>query len=168
MLEVRYEKRKSKMQNRNWITWVVLGLVVLFVLSVISIPFSGMGHAGGWGMRQGMEADGSMHGFTRGGWGFGPFGLLFGVIGMLFRFGLLALLLFGGLLLWQRLSGSGNTASGIVNDLSSRISSMFTRATCPKCGHAVQSQWQHCPNCGHPLAPVDDKGSPPPTESVNV
>ncbi len=163
------------MQNRNWITWAILGLGVLFVLSFVAMPFAswghgGWGHAGGWeAMRSGVETGSAMHGFTRGGWGFGPFGLLFGVIGMLFRFGVVALLLFGGLLLWQRVSGSGSTtSSGFANDLSSRISSMFASATCPQCGHSIKSDWHHCPNCGHLLAPADDKDAPPPTESINV
>jgi hypothetical protein len=171
------------MQNRSWLKWIALGLVVFFVLSLFSIPF-GMGHAGGWGHGGGWEMgragmDGgrlAMHGFERGGWGFGPFGFLFGLVGMVFRFGMLALLLFAGLLLWQRLSGTGGSASNIVNDLSSRISAMFTPATCPKCGHTVQSNWQHCPNCGQSLAPVtnpanhaaDNKDVTPPTENVNV
>jgi hypothetical protein len=157
------------MQKRNWMTWILLGLAAFFILSLLTIPFAGWGHAGGWEMmRPGIEAHKTVDGFARGAGGFSPFGLLFGLVGMLFRIALFALLLFAGIVLWQKLSGSGNTANDLANDLTSRISSLFTRATCPQCGQPVQSHWQHCPHCGQPLAPTVDKGAPPPAENINV
>jgi hypothetical protein len=168
------------MQERDWKIWVAWGLGALVILWVVSSLFSGWGHAGAWGMmrpemmenwHRGYQG-GHMGGPMGGGWGFGPFGLFFGLMGLMFRVGLLALLVLGGFWLFYRLRGrQGVSFTSWLRSIVGTIPAP-TATACANCGQPVQSNWHHCPNCGQPLAQANnesgDSGGTPPTERVHV
>jgi hypothetical protein len=70
----------------------------------------------------------------------GPFGLLFGLLALMFWFGVLGLLVLAGMWLFHQLRDRQTPASTPV------------RTTCTRCSHLVQPNWRHCPHCGQPLA----------------
>jgi hypothetical protein len=159
------------MQEREWKRLLVWGLGALVVLWLVSSLFSGWHHGGGWGMMgPGMAGEwhrGRMAPPSIEGGEFGPFGLVFGLVGMMFRFGVLALLLLGGAWLFYRMGGPQ-----MLSSVSAQGSSSFIKTTCPNCGQAVESNWRHCPNCGQPLPQANNQGGgpegPPPTETIQA
>ncbi len=136
----------SNNRKNQWIAWLILGLLILAFLWVAGAAFMfwGWRHVGMWDVMGGWH-----RGVLIGRWGFGPFGLLLGLTGLIFRAGLFVLLILGGIWLWHRLSGPQGASSGA------------TTATCPHCGRAVQSDWRHCPHCGQPLGRANDQAAPP-------
>jgi hypothetical protein len=68
------------------------------------------------------------------------FGLLLGLLALLFLLGMLGVLLAG--IIW------------FAYQLNKRqvLAFALARATCIHCGELVQTSWRHCPNCGQPLA----------------
>jgi hypothetical protein len=166
------------MQQRDWKIWVAWGVGALVILWVASSLFSGP-NFGAWGMMR-PEMMGNWHSGRAGhdfaghmgGWGFGPFGLLFGLIGLMFRIGFLALLVLGGFWLFNRLGGAQGLSSSLSSSLSSILPSASASATCPNCGQPVQRNWQHCPHCGQPLTHANDKGGGPegtsPAETIHA
>jgi hypothetical protein len=165
-------ERMCRMQEHQWKNWIFWGLGALAILWIASTFFSGWHYGGGWGMMN-SEMTGNWHrgemgaymgGPMRGNWGFGPFGLLLGLVGMSFRFGILALILLGGFWLFHRLGGS--------QGISSLFAPMSAQATCANCGQVVQSNWRNCPHCGVPLAHATHEASgsedTPPTEGVQA
>jgi hypothetical protein len=159
------------MQERDWKRLLVWGLGALVILWVVSSLFSGWHHGGGWGMMEpGMSGNwhrGEIGGHMAGGWGFGPVGFFFGLVGLMFRLGFLALLALGGVWLFYRLGGPQ-----VISSTFARASSTFAQTTCANCGQVVQSNWRHCPKCGQPLPHANHEGGgpegPPPTETVQA
>jgi DNA-binding response OmpR family regulator len=105
--------------------------VLLVAGNLFSFGWSGTGN--NWGMMGGRYHPGMM-----GGWGFSPFGWLFGLAGMFLPLGLLALLIMGVVWLVQQVTQARPSAG----------------QNCANCGRAVQSDWQLCPHCGHAEAKI--------------
>ena len=120
------------MQKINWITLTALGAIGLLLIlllggSLFSTVWGGGGNGWGW-----MDAD---CGGMMSGWGPGPLGWLFGLIGVLITLSLLALLIVGGVWLIQQATKPRPAAA----------------PNCPNCGRAVQADWELCPYCGHSI-----------------
>jgi hypothetical protein len=136
----------------KWLIGIVLGLLVLAVLVGIPLAMHFWRPAGlevsrvgpGWGMRgEGYRGDmpmmrgfgdgyrgmPMMHGF--GGFGFMPFG---GIFGGLLGLGLLALIVVG-----------------IVWAVRATRTPRVPMRSCTNCGRAVQEDWKACPYCGKKL-----------------
>jgi hypothetical protein len=123
------------MRKINWTTIILLmvaGLLVLLVAGNL-FPFGWSGWGNSWAMMGGWHHPGMMG--MLGGWGFSPFGWLFGLTGMLIPLGLLALLIGGAVWLVQQVARSRPAAG----------------QNCSNCGRTVQPDWQLCPYCGHSL-----------------
>lgn len=137
------------MRERDYRLWIVLGIGALLFFALASRVFFGWHFGGPWGMMNPEMMDPEMMEHWRGGsmggpWKFGPFGLFFGLIGLMIRLGFLALLVLGGVWLVSRLSG----AQGMP--------APWARTACAHCGQSVQRNWRHCPHCGEPLPQADD------------
>ncbi|NOZ26695.1 MAG: zinc ribbon domain-containing protein [Chloroflexi bacterium] len=90
---------------------------------------------GGWGMMGGWD------GSARGGWG--VWGWILPLIGLLIPLAFLALLALGGVWLFRQSGLSRNLPPASEQDASGK--------TCPSCGRPVQADWQVCPYCGQGL-----------------
>ena len=121
----------------NWTSIVIIGLVALLVLLVILsvLPFGWAGGWGAWGMMGRMMGPGVMRP-----WGFGFFGWLFALLGLLVPLGLLIVVVLG--IVW------------LVRQVGS-ISTTRTQSACPSCGRPVQAEWRLCPYCGQALEPTE-------------
>lgn len=92
-----------------------------------------------------MPFGGAPFGGMRG--GFFPF--IF-ILGGLLRLGLLALLVYGAVMLWRSLRRPQAAAA----PSSAPVAEMYTTQAavettpCANCGYALQPGWKHCPNCG--------------------
>jgi len=111
----------------GWILAIGLGLVILFFLpSLLTGRF--------WtGSYVGMMGPGMM-----GGWGFmTPFGFLGPVLMWLLPVGVLALLVYGAVSLFNGLNRPGNGP--------------YAERNCANCGKVAQTDWTTCPYCGKAL-----------------
>ena len=126
--------------SRNWIGWLIGGVVLILLVGMVGALLAPVGPFGGWGW-------GCCPMMGRWGWGFGGMGWGFGAVMMLI--GLLIPLLLLGLVVaavvWLIRQALRATGSGAP-----------PAARCPSCGRPVQPEWTHCPYCGAPL-----RGSPP-------
>ncbi|MGH2521241.1 MAG: zinc ribbon domain-containing protein [Anaerolineales bacterium] len=131
---------------------LVFGLLTPFVFSIAGPggfgPTGTPGGVMGPGMMGGMMGPGMMGGGGFNGsfnapFGFGPFGWLMALPGLLFPLGLLMMVGAGGVWLVQALR-PGPVAQGNASQAPSK--------QCPNCGQPVQSNWRNCPHCGTALS----------------
>jgi hypothetical protein len=135
----------------KWFIGIVLGLLVLAILVGIPLAMHFWGPAGfatsrlelrgdqpGWGLRGDQDYGMPMmrgfggHGMMRsGGFGFMPFG---GIFGGLLGLGLLVLVVVG-----------------IVWAVKATRMPRVPMRSCTSCGRAVQEDWKACPYCGKKL-----------------
>ena len=106
--------------------WIIGGSIILItVLIIFSMIWPLFVPNTGWA-GYGMMGPGMM-----GGWGFGPFGLIFM---WLMPVGFVVLTVLSVVWLVRAVGGGMNPVAP-------------TR-TCPSCGRAVQADWKACPHCG--------------------
>jgi hypothetical protein len=101
-----------------------------------SVPFGMMPHGG--------MPFGGMRG------GFFPFNF---ILGGLLRLGLLALLVYGAVMLWRSLRRPQSAAVAAAPGSAPLVEMPTVQAVvettpCASCGTALQPGWKHCPNCG--------------------
>jgi len=128
------------MNKINWTQVVVFGIVVVIAFLVaISLltPWGGWGYSGMMG--GGMMGPGMMGGF---GFGLGPLGWIFMLVGWLIPLGFLALVVLG--VVWLARAVSGQPARALPQPPA-------PTASCPQCHRGLQADWKACPYCGHRL-----------------
>jgi hypothetical protein len=113
----------------------------------------------GWGMMGPSMMQGWYGGTRMGGGVFGPLGWFWGLTGILFPLGFLALLILGAIWLFRQVSASPGTA-GAAQGAASK--------PCPNCGRTVQAGWQYCPSCGHSLVAPSGALAQPHIERLHV
>jgi hypothetical protein len=133
--------------NWKWMLGITLFMVILFFLPTLyhglfGYAGFGPGMMSGYGWQRPM-----MGGFGRSYGMFSPFGGLFMGIGMLFgwliQLGLLFLLVYGALALFNKTRSitPGNTPAVPP----------AVESHCSNCGEAVETGWKACPYCGEKL-----------------
>jgi uncharacterized membrane protein len=124
-------KKEAGMKTWQWVSIIVVALVVCVIGAVIG-PFFAFGRGGsGYGMMNGY-GNGMMGGSA-------PFGLIGMLLMWVFPLGVLVLVVFG--IVW------------LVNAVSrpKSQSPVAPAKTCPNCTQPVQADWRNCPHCGTAL-----------------
>ena len=113
----------------GWFLAILFGLMILFFLpSLMMGRFWGNGYGGMMGGYGGMMS----------GWGFmNPFGFLGMALMWLLPLGVLLLLVYGAVALFNGLNKPGNAPHAERN--------------CANCGKATHADWTTCPYCGKSL-----------------
>ena len=128
--------------NWKWTISILAGLAILFFLPYLLSLFMGVNWGGGmmrYGYAHPMMFDGRYDGFS-------PFGgLLWGIgrlVGGLIPLALLALAIYGGIMLFNRNRPIPAAPSGIAES---------PARACPNCAKSAAEDWSTCPYCGTTL-----------------